>query len=343
MSTAWITLVMSASLGVCLMAVAGGSAPNNAGIQGLLLVANKGDQSLSIVDPQSGSEVARVAVGGITGHEVAASPDGRTAWVPIYGNSGVGKPGTDGQSISIIDLKTHAKIGEVDLHTPARPHSAIFDRKTGKLYVTAEVTRSIKVIDPGSRAVVDSIPTGAPESHMMAISADGARAYTANVGPGTVSVIDLHEKKVVSVVPVSKTVQRIALSVDGRWVFTADQTKPQIAVIDTQTNKVAKWIPLPDNGYGIAVTHDGTRLVVAHPASNSVSVVDLQSSKVVKTINVPPTPQEILVRPDDHIAYASCDQSSKVAVIDLLKGELQKSIAVGPGADGLAWADSRHP
>src|SRR5271166_5109252 len=30
----------------------------------------------------------------INGHEVVVSPDGRFGYVPIYGNSGVGKPGT---------------------------------------------------------------------------------------------------------------------------------------------------------------------------------------------------------------------------------------------------------
>jgi hypothetical protein len=59
-----------------------------------LLVAQKGDSSLAIVDPAEGKVLASVAEGGITGHEVIASRDGRTAYVPIYGNSGVGKPGS---------------------------------------------------------------------------------------------------------------------------------------------------------------------------------------------------------------------------------------------------------
>jgi len=51
---------------------------------GILLVANKGDNSLGIIDPVAGRQVAEVAEGGVTGHEVAASPDGRLAYVPIH-------------------------------------------------------------------------------------------------------------------------------------------------------------------------------------------------------------------------------------------------------------------
>ena len=69
---------------------------------GWLLVANKNDQSLGIIDPVSHRQVAAVPVGGVTGHEVAASPDGKRAFVPIFGNSGVGKPGTDGQHIATL-------------------------------------------------------------------------------------------------------------------------------------------------------------------------------------------------------------------------------------------------
>src|SRR5215475_14423612 len=121
--TTWNTfLLLSLACGLCATVVRGSSGQQENADQGLLLVANKGDQSLSIVDPRSGSEVAKVPVGGTTGHEVAASPDGKTAWVPIYGNSGVGKPGTDGQAISIIDLKTRSRVGEIDLGVPTRPH-----------------------------------------------------------------------------------------------------------------------------------------------------------------------------------------------------------------------------
>ena len=53
----------------------------------LLLVANQHDQSLSLIDPRAAKQIATVPVDGVTGHEVAASPDGKTAYVPIYGDS----------------------------------------------------------------------------------------------------------------------------------------------------------------------------------------------------------------------------------------------------------------
>src|ERR1700736_6938835 len=72
---------------------------------GLLLVANKGDNSLGIIDPIAGRQIAEVAEGGVTGHEITTSPDGKLAYVPIYGNSGVGQPGTNGTNLVVIVLR----------------------------------------------------------------------------------------------------------------------------------------------------------------------------------------------------------------------------------------------
>jgi DNA-binding beta-propeller fold protein YncE len=305
---------------------------------GLLLVANKGEQTLGIVDPASGKQLATVPEGGITGHEVAASPDGRFAYVPIYGNSGVGRPGTNGSQMVVIDIAAHKVAGAVDFGRGVRPHCAVFEPVSGMLYVTTEIENSVAVIDPKTLKIVGSVPTGQNESHMLAISRDGKRGYTANVGPGTVSVLDLTARKPIAVIPVSSNTQRIALSADDRWIFTSDQTTPRLAVIDTQTNKLKTWISMPGTGYGAAPTPDGRWLVIALPGVNKVAVIDLAAMKVAAALDVPSSPQEVLISPDGKFAYVSCDASRKIAVINIADWKLEPSIEVGKGADGLAWA-----
>ena len=305
---------------------------------GLLLVCNKGDRTLGLIDPAAGRQIATVAEEGVTGHEVAASPDGTRAFVPIYGNSGVGRNGTDGRLLRVIDLKTRAITGTVDFGKGVRPHCAVIGPKNGLLYVTTELDNSVTLIDPKTLQIVGQVPTGQAESHMLAITRDGRRGYTANVGPGTVSVLDLEARKVLAIIPVSKQTQRISLSVDDRWVFTADQTQPRLAVIDTTKNQVTQWIALPGRGYGTAPTPDGHWLVVAVPEARKVAVVDLESMTVARSLDVPRAPQEVLVQPDGAAAYVSCDASQQVAVIDVKNWKVGKLIDAGPGADGLAWA-----
>ena len=305
---------------------------------GRLLVAQKGDRSLAIVDPAAGNVIADVAENGTTGHEVAGSRDGRLAFVPIYGNSGVGKPGTDGNNIVVVDVAAQKLVGNIQFDHGVRPHCAVFGPKDGLLYVTTELDHSVTIIDPKTLKIAGSIPTGQPESHMLALSHDGLRGYTANVGPGTVSVLDVKARKTLAIIPVSGNTQRIAISNDDRWVFTADQTTPRIAVIDTATNTVKKWVKIDGLGYGSAPTKDGRWLLVALPDENKVDVIDLQSMTLARAVDVGKSPQEVLVRPDGKAAYVSCEGSNEVAEIDLATWTVKRTIKTGNVTDGLGWA-----
>jgi DNA-binding beta-propeller fold protein YncE len=302
----------------------------------MLVVANQHDHTLGVIDVAAGKQVAAIDVGGVTGHEVALSPDKKIAYVPIYGDSGVGRAGTDGSEMSVIDLASRKVLGKVDFGHGVRPHCVVWDARTGKLLVTTEIDKTVSIVDPKTLKVVGTIPTGQEQSHMLVLSADGRRGYTANVGPGTVSVLDMVGKKTLAVIPISGLTQRISISRDGSMVFTADQTKPQLAVIDTATNKVKTRVPLPAEGYGTATTPDGRWLLVCLRQAKKVAVVDLKTMQVAKTLDVGDGPSEAVVSPDGKKAYVSCNFSDQVAVVDVGEWKVEKMIPAGKDADGMA-------
>jgi YVTN family beta-propeller protein len=315
--------------------VAGGGRVPAPPAHGMLVVANQREHTALLIDPETRQELAKVIVG-VNGHEVAVSPDSRFAYVPIYGNSGVGKPGTDGTTIDIVDLRDHKLAATIDLGKPLRPHRAEFG-PDGLLYVTAELDKAVDVVDPATRKVIAQIPTGAIESHMIVISPDGTRAYTANVAAGSVSVLDLKKRTLVTVIPVAKTVQRISISADGKRVFTHDQDAPRIAVIDTATNKVASWIPVPATVYSSSPTADGRKLLASSP-SGKIFVIDLATAKVEESFDIPPALGELLLTPDGKFAFVSCPAAGTIEVLDISAHKLLQPIKLTPGVDGLAWA-----
>jgi len=302
-----------------------------------LLVAQKGDRALAIVDAATGKVLASVAENGVTGHEVAGSPDGKLAFVPIYGNSGVGKPGTDGRNIIVVDLASQRIVGNIEFDHGVRPHCAVFG-PDGRLYVTTELDKTVTIIDPKTYKIIGSLPTGQEQSHMFTISHDGLRGYTANVGPGTVSVIDIKARKVLKIIPISGNTQRISITPDGKWVFTADQTKPQMAVVDTAAMAVKTWVPIDGLGYGSAVTPNGRYMMVAVPDAGKVDVIDVSTMKMVQSIPVGADPQEVLITPNGKTAYVSCLGSNRVDAIDIATWKVSGQIATGKGTDGLGWA-----
>jgi len=297
------------------------------------------EHTVLVIDPESRRELAKIVVG-VNGHEVVVSKDGRFAYVPIYGNSGVGRPGTDGSTIDVVDLQDHKLAASIDLGKGLRPHCAEFG-PDGLLYVTAELANAVDVIDPSTRKVLAEIPTGQPQSHMLVLSSDGRRAYTANVGAGSVSVLDLAKRSLVTTIAVAKAVQRISISPDGLRVFTHDQDAPRIAVIDTATNKITKWIELPSPAYASESTPDGRWLLALSMVANRLFVVDLQTLKVVRSLEVPTRSSEILIRPGGEMAYVSGTGAGKIAVLDLRTWEMLQPIELTAGVDGLAWIPSR--
>jgi YVTN family beta-propeller protein len=320
-----------AVLGVVLHSTRAGAPANS---PGMLFVANQFDHTANLVDLSSRKAVARIGVD-VNGHEVVVSPDHKFGYVPIYGNSGVGKPGTDGATIEIVDLRAARAVRIIDLGKPVRPHCAKFG-PDGMLYVSAELANAIYIVDPASGKVIGEAPTGDTESHMFVLSPDGKRAYTANVGPGTVSVVDLENRKLVAVIPVAKHVQRISISPDGKRVFTHDQGAPRIAVIDTATNKLARSIDLPASVYSSAPTPDG-KWLVANAPSGKAFVIDLSSEKVVGSYPIPEAIGAITVDASGAFAYISCPAKGTIEVLNLRAAKLEEPIVMTPGVDGLEW------
>jgi YVTN family beta-propeller protein len=310
--------------------------------KGTLVVIVKSSKSLALVDPATATVMANIpenAPAKDTGHEVTVSPDGRYAYVPIYGNSGVGKPGTDGSNMVVMDLATRAIVGNLDFGHPVRPHLPVFG-KDGMLYVTNELDHAIAVVDPNPKApkVIGTIPTGEAESHMLALSHDGRYGYTANVGSGTVSVLDIKERKLLTIIPVGAELQRISVSRDDSMVFTSDQKKPELVVIDAASRKVKARITMPGIGYGSAPSSDGHWLFVTLPDVNKVAMIDLKSMTVAHTVDVGAAPQVVVFQPGGRTAYVSCMNSGEVDEIDLTNWTVKRKIDTGKGTDGMAWA-----
>ena len=306
----------------------------------VLAVVNQKQHALVLVDPQTHEAIATVPVG-VNGHEIAVSSDGTLAYVPIYGNAGVGRPGTDGREIDIVDVTTKKMVGAIDLGRPIRPHKAIFG-PDGMLYVSGELAHAILIVDVRTRAVVGEIPTGAKESHMFCFSPDGSRIYTANVGDGSVSVLDVKARKLIQVIPLTKRVQRIAVSRDGRWVFTSDWDQPRVAVIDTRSNTLSRWLPTAGMPYVTLPTVDGTSLLVAETdqaggTKGLLEVFHLADWKPVRSFSLPSAQNGgFLVR--GNLVYLSEPLVGNIEVLDTKSWTMEPPIVLAVGVDGLAWA-----
>src|SRR5262245_54623161 len=85
-----------------------------------LLVLNKEDATLAIVDPSSGSVLGRVPTGQGP-HELVASADGKMAFASNYGTGPA-----PGHTISMIDIAAQKELRRIDVVPLQRPHGLAF-------------------------------------------------------------------------------------------------------------------------------------------------------------------------------------------------------------------------
>jgi YVTN family beta-propeller protein len=312
---------------------------------------------IGIIDVENNEEVGRIPEGGIISHFVQVVPGTNLGFVPIYGTGGVGTPGTDGTKITVLDLAEKKQIDAIDLGHGARPHQAFFNPKDGLLYVSTERDYALTLIDPKTRKVVGAIPTGQPESHDFVFSRDYKRIYTVNVFAGTISVLDVENRKLLNIVPIitdpvnpnvpagggggaafrTMMVQRISISPDGKYVFTQDQRHQALAMLDTKNLKVVGSIALPQRGLGSNVTPDGKYALAT--GNDQVAVVDIKEQKVIKSIPVGKTPQEIFIRPDGKYAYVTANNAGYVTAIKLEDWTTSQLNIGETNAEGMTWWD----
>jgi DNA-binding beta-propeller fold protein YncE len=296
-----------------------------------LIVLVKGANELAIVEPTTLKIIARVATGEGP-HEVALSPDDKTAFVSNYGAR------TPGNSISVIDLATQRETKRVDLGPVRRPHG--MEESGGKVYFTAEVNRLVGRYDPQSGTVDWLMGTGQTGTHMLVVTGDASKIFTSNIGSDslTMFVRGANGNWNATAIPVGKGPEGIALSPDGKEVWSAHSRDGGVSIIDATSGKVVQTLSvMTKRSNRVRFTPDGKRVLISDLAGGEVLVFDAASRQVLKHIQLPGQPEGILITPDGARAFVGLGNANAVAVVDLKTMTMTGKIDTGAETDGLAW------
>jgi YVTN family beta-propeller protein len=144
----------------------------------VLLVLNKGDNTLAIVDPASLKVVGRAPAGNDP-HEVVGSADGKLAFISNYGG---------GHTLSVVDLVAQKALPAVELGALRSPHGLAVSG--GKIYFTAEGSKVIGSYDPATRQIDWVLGLGQNRTHMIVVAQDSRKIFTSNVNSDTISLIE---------------------------------------------------------------------------------------------------------------------------------------------------------
>lgn len=297
---------------------------------GHLLVANQEDASASLIDLRTDS--MQLIPVGIGPHEAAISPSGRTGVVTIYGQ----RP--PGNQLAIIDIAAGTVTRTISLGEYTRPHGVVFiPGDETRVVVTSESTGNVVIVNIESGTVEAAIPTVAQGSHMAAITADGKRVFTSNVTSGSVSEIDLVERKFVRAIPVAPKVEGIAVTPDGSLVFAGSNTDGTVSIIDTGTGTIVgtlKGFKLP---YRLATSADGRTALVCDPEGGAIAAIDVATRAVAWKLEGLASPRGVSIAPDGRTAFVTLADDPSVGLVDMATHTLVQTIPVGASPDGVGF------
>lgn len=298
-----------------------------AGAQDYLLVVNKGDDTLAIIDADT-LEIRHLTGTEDNPHEVAVS--GQTAYVSDYG-------GAQGQTISVIDLGTGERTAVWNVAPNTGPHGIWTSADGSLLWVTTETSGTVIELGTATGEVTQVWETGQRVSHQLVPTPDGSKLYVANIGSGSVTVIDRRDNSVVSI-PTGAGAEGIDASPDGSEIWVTNREADTVTVLDTATDEIlADFHAGGEFPIRVRFTPDGSEAWVSNAQSGSVAVFGAASRELLATIDVGAVPIGIVMDAEGARAFVANTADDFVTVIDTASREVTGRIETGDEPDGMAW------
>jgi YVTN family beta-propeller protein len=308
---------------------------NTAGARGLIAVDKMGGKVLFLNPVTCETEVV---LDGFprTVHELLVVPETGLAYVPIFGDGVHGRNPNPHHLLCIFDLERRVHVGDIDLRPYIAPHTLKLG-PDGLIYITCENSAVVAVIDRTSHKVVDAIDSGSTNGHRLIIAPDGRRLYTENEEDGTVSVIDLPNRKLLGKIKTPRPLAGIGISADGRTVVAVDDAQPTLFLIDTEAGHVRDEVRLegvPKAAQIARYAPDNSLIGVTSLNSDMVSLVD-PSFRWQAAIAVGHQPMDMAFHGDE--LFVACQGDGSVHVIDIPNRRWKRSFQAGTGCESLAF------
>ena len=244
----------------------------------------------------------------------------------------------------MIDVAARKVLRTIDLQEYRRPHGVAW-LQGNEVTVTLEGSKNLAIVDVAAGNVTATIDTDQNGSHMVVLAPSHDRAFVANIGSGSVSVIDLKEKRRIANIPSGEGTEGIAISPDQREVWATNRGGNTVSIIDVASLKIVATVDSKSFPIRAKFTDDGKHVLVSNAQSGDIAVFDAATRREVRRIRMQsdksaqdPVPVGILVVPGLSRAFVANTNADMVSVIDLQTWQIVDRLTAGKEPDGLGYS-----
>jgi YVTN family beta-propeller protein len=216
---------------------------------------------------------------------------------------------------------------------PATNPWGVAVRDDGLTYFTDLFGGRVGITNTFTRVISGYIPTGALPTGIT-FSPDGSRAYTANQGDNTVTVIDANAgQTIASVFIADGSPFSVQVSDDGTQLFVGNNNNT-MSVVDVATLSVTRTIVVGEATNAFAVEPKAGRLYASHFVSGTVSELDLLTGSLLRTFQLGGRTQGLALNRKGTRLYVA-NEDRYLSEIDLASGVAGAPIPLAGVAFGV--------
>jgi YVTN family beta-propeller protein len=190
--------------------------------------------------------------------------------------------------------------------------------------------------------IAASVGFAGSSNSLMDVAPDGKTLIVANTDNGTVTLVDLENKKTVREIKVGKKPEGVSWIGDGPLAAVTLFHEMSVVIIDTSKGTIEKTIRTPAEPYGIVTDKTGKLAYVSHEYPGVIREIDLTAGKVLREIPAGTNPRGIALAPDGKRVYVSEFYTGVLNAIDLASAKIVDSWK-GHTTDNLARHVLLHP
>ena len=312
---------------------------------GTLVVSNMNDNTATLLDARTLATLATLPTGRAP-HEVAISHDGRWALVSNYGTREA-----PGNTVTVIDVDTRSVARTIELADTRRPHGMVFLPGDSTVAVTAEMNRTILLVDFRTGKTLRSLATNGRAPHIVGSSSDGRRLVAGNIGDGTIALVSPLSSDTTRTVKVGRQPEGVAITPDGARAWAGSNQDSIVVVVDLSRGQPIDTIRGFGLPYRVALSPDGRTAVVTDPVKATVRVFDEPTRRQRWSISIPPdslvptaevkgsaSPEGVTISRDSRWAYVTLQGRNRVIAIDLEQGTIAGGGLTGVWSDGIGFS-----
>ncbi|CAN2041839.1 hypothetical protein GMMP15_50027 [Candidatus Magnetomoraceae bacterium gMMP-15] len=304
----------------------------------LLYVANKNDNSVSVIDtsPSNSDKISMAVIELPKVNQIVASPEG-IAVNPDGTRVYVANSGND--TVSVIETATNTLFGE-PISVGDQPHDIVAGPDGKRVYVTnlGNSTVSIINVENDANTLFTTVEMGSGIGLSGIVVDNKGYVYITDKNNDTVRIIEPTSDPL-NPLQLSETEinilgeEPVAIAIDSTWtyLYTANKESDNVSKIDIISMDVVFTSSYLNEPVGIAVKPDGSHIYVVNQADGTLTEIDTKENQRTDTDKIGNLPVDAAVNNAGTYVYITNSDDNNISVFDIENNEVAAELAINVG------------